>query len=218
MWCNTTFPVIAEIITQYTGLFTQRNSTCCTNEVNVLWCHFFTLLITKVRDFVLLQEGSSIWRRYSPNVNAASQNVAINLDVITDSHLIAWRWNMTINPQERIFPWKWIDSSVMSYFYITDKKGERFNILPARIPFLTEVFTKRLLLAKMKWFICDVIPDCHPIGRRWNRTINPRELISRWKLSECFVMWYFYIADEKGERFNPVAGRMMYLMEAFTKC
>ena len=22
----------------------------------------------------------------------------------------------------------------------------------------------RLLLAKMKWFICDVIPDSHPIG------------------------------------------------------
>ena len=138
-------------------------------------------------------------------------------DVIRDYHLIARRWNRTINPQERIFPSKWIDSSVMSYLYIADKKGERFNLLPARIPFLTEVFTKQLLLAKMKWFICDVIPDCHLIGRRWNWTINPWELIYRWKWSDSSVMWYLYIADEKGERFIPLAGRITYLMEAFTK-
>ena len=103
----------------------------------------------------------------------------------------------TINPRERIFPSKWIDSSVMSYLYTADKKGETFNVLPARILFLTEVFTKPLLLAKMKWFICDVIPDCHLIGRRWNRTINTRELIFRCKWSEYSVMWYIITTDGK---------------------
>ena len=38
----------------------------------------------------------------------------------------------------------------MSYLYITHKKGDKFNFLPAIILFLTEVFTKQLLLAKMK--------------------------------------------------------------------
>ena len=52
------------------------NSTCCTN---VLWCHFFTSLIRKASDFVLLQERSSIWRRYPPSATAASRNVANNL-------------------------------------------------------------------------------------------------------------------------------------------
>ena len=49
----------------------------------------------------------------------------------------------------------------MLYLYITDDKGERFNLLPGRILYLTEVFTKPLLLAKMKSLICDVIPDYH---------------------------------------------------------
>ena len=31
-------------------------------------------------------------------------------------------------------------------------------------------------------------------------------------------MRYFYIADEKGERFNLVAGTIPYLMEVFIKC
>ena len=30
----------------------------------------------------------------------------------------------------------------------------------------------RLLLAKMKWFICDVIPDSHLIALIWNRSSN----------------------------------------------
>ena len=33
-----------------------------------------------------------------------------------------------------------------------------------------------MLLAKMKWFICDVIPNYHLIGGKWNRTINPRKM------------------------------------------
>ena len=29
-------------------------------------------------------------------------------------------------------------------------------------------------------------------------------------------MWYIYIADDKGERFNPVVGVIQYLTEALT--
>ena len=51
------------------------------------------------------------------------------------------------------------------YLYIADEKGDRFNPVPGVITYLMEAFTKTgLLLAKMKWFICDVIPDSHPIG------------------------------------------------------
>ena len=82
-------------------------------------------------------------------------------DVVTDSHLIGGTSNRTINPQERIFPWKWSDSSVMLYLYIADKKGERFNHVAGMITYLTEVLTKRVVLAKMKSLICDVIPDYH---------------------------------------------------------
>ena len=76
---------------------------------------------------------------------------------------------MTINPRERIFPWKIIVSSVMSYLYITDEKGERFCLVAGVIQYLMEAFTKRkLLLAKMKSFICDVIPHYHLIEELLN--------------------------------------------------
>ena len=74
-----------------------------------------------------------------------------------------------------------------------------------------------LLLANIKCFICDVITNCLLIGWRRNRTMNPRELIFPWQWSDSSVMLYLYIADDKGETFNPVAGVIQYLMEAFTK-
>ena len=74
-----------------------------------------------------------------------------------------------------------------------------------------------LLVANIKSFICDVIPDSHPIGGRRNRTINTREVILTSKWSDSSVMWYLYIADEKGERFNAVAWRITYLTEVFRK-
>ena len=70
------------------------------------------------------------------------------------------------------------------------------------------------LLAKIKSFICDVIPYYHLIRGKRNRTSNPQECIFPWKWSECSVMWYFYIADEKGQRICLVPGRILYL---FTK-
>ena len=82
-------------------------------------------------------------------------------DLVTDSHLIGGTSNRTINPKKGIFPWKWSDSSVMSYLYIADKKGERFNNVAGRITYFMEVFTKPLLLAKMKSLFCDVISDYH---------------------------------------------------------
>ena len=81
--------------------------------------------------------------------------------VVTYYHLIGRTSNRTINPQEQIFPWKWSDSSVMLYLYIAHKKGERFNHVAGMITYFMEVFTKRLLLAKMKSLIFDVIPDYH---------------------------------------------------------
>ena len=59
---------------------------------------------------------------------------------------------------------------------------------------------------------CNSRFSCH-----WRKTINPWELIFPWKWSDFCVMWYLYICDEKGERFNPVAWRITYLMEIFTK-
>ena len=38
---------------------------------------------------------------------------------------------------------KLIDSCVMSFLYMGDEKGERFNLLAGTILYLTEVFTKR---------------------------------------------------------------------------
>ena len=71
----------------------------------------------------------------------------------------------------------------------------------------------RLLLRKMKSLICDVISDYHLIGERRNRTISPQERIFPSKSIEFSVMWYVYNADEKGERFNPVAGTIPYLTD-----
>ena len=123
--------------------------------------------------------------------------------VITDSHLIAWRWNRTSNPQERIFPSKWSHSSVMWDLYIADGKGERFIVFAGRITYFTDVFHKaQLLPAKKEWFICDVITDCHLITARRNRTIiNAQEWIFPSKWSDSSVMSYLYIAHEKGKRF-----------------
>ena len=46
---------------------------------------------------------------------------------------------MTINPRERIFSWKIIESSVMSYVYFADEKGEKFNPVAGWITYLTDV-------------------------------------------------------------------------------
>ena len=63
----------------------------------------------------------------------------------------------------------------------------------------------------MNWLICDVIADYHLIRGKGNRTNNPQERIFRSKWSNSSVMWYLYIAHEKGEKFNPVAGVKTYL-------
>ena len=47
---------------------------------------------------------------------------------------------------------------------------------------------KPLLLSKMKWFFCDVIPHSHLIGGRRNRTINPQERIIPLKSIDSSVM------------------------------
>ena len=73
------FVSLQEIITKYTGLFTQRNHSCCTNEVSGLWCHIFTLVMRKVRDLIFLRQESCIQQRYSPNVTAARQNEVVPL-------------------------------------------------------------------------------------------------------------------------------------------
>ena len=76
---------------------------------------------------------------------------------------------------------------------------------------------RQWLLAKIKWFISDVIPDSHLIRGKGNRTNNSQEWIFPSKLSESCVMSYIYIADNKGERFCLVAGVIQYFTGAFTK-
>ena len=83
----------------------------------------------------------------------------------------------------------------MWHVYIADEKGERFSLVAGRIPYLlTKV---QLLLAKINWLICDVIPDYHLIVGRQNRTSNPQEQIFPSKWSEPSVMWYIYTSDGK---------------------
>ena len=126
-----------------------------------------------------------------------------------------WR---TIHPSKVRLLSKWSDSSVMLCLSTADEKGERFCLVAGLIQYLMEAFTKAwLLLARIKWFIFDVIPHFHLITRKRNRIIKPQELILPSKLSEFSVMWYVYIADEKVETFNPVAGTIPYLTEALTK-
>ena len=66
--------------------------------------------------------------------------------------------------------------------------------------------------------ICDVIADYHLIGRKMEKdyeaTVTDLYFEIKWFLSD---VWYLYIADEKGDGFNPVPGVMKYFMEAFTK-
>ena len=140
-------------------------------------------------------------------------------DVVTDSHLIGGTSNRTINPQKRIFPWKWSDSSVMSYLYIADKKGERFNHVAGRITYFTEVFTKPLLLAKMKSLFCDVISDyplcsfpsecdeflnqhrTHPFQStpiRLKSFINEKSVLPLfWKHVFHIYFWWTYVSAER---------------------
>ena len=49
---------------------------------------------------------------------------------------------MTSVQQERIFPSNLNESSLMSYLYIADEKGERFNPVAGVITYLTEALTK----------------------------------------------------------------------------
>ena len=165
-------------------------------------------------------------------------------DVIPDSHLIGGRRNMTIKWNDSSVMWyvyiidekgerfnpihttqlhllsKWSDSSVMSFLYIgvsLMRKVRYLFLLQEGSPIWRGYSPNGTAVSKIKWFICDVITDSHLIAGRWNRTINPRKLIYRWKWSDSSVMWYIYIADEKGEKFNLVPGRITYLMEVFTK-
>ena len=178
MWCNSGFNVIAGNITQYTGLLTQRNNSCCTNDVSALWCDIFTSVMRKVRDLIMLQEGFPTWRTYQ-SATAARQNEVVPL------------W--------------------CRVFTLLIKKVKIYSFCRNDPVLDGGIHQTSLLLANMNWFICDVIPDYHLIGGRLNRTRNPPQLIFPSKWSECFVMWYVYITDEKGERFNHVAGRIPYL-------
>ena len=56
-----------------------------------------------------------------------------------------------------------------------------------------------LLLAKLNWFICDVITDYHIIGRKRNRTINQREMIfpSKWSGSSVIYLHRWSVADPR---------------------
>ena len=55
-----------------------------------------------------------------------------------------------------------------------------------------------MLLAKMKWLICDVIPDYHIIGGRWNRTNNPWERIfpSKFRTVATHRNWFWWKKEE----------------------
>ena len=136
------FQILISLEEDGTGLVIHRNWYFHRNELSPLWCDLFTSLMRKVRDLFFLQEGSRSWRSYSPSATAASQIKWLICDVITDSHLIVGTRNRTSNPQERIFPSKWSESSVIWYLCIADEKGERFNPVPAVIQYLMEVFTK----------------------------------------------------------------------------
>ena len=196
MWCNSGFPVIAEIITKYTGLFTQRNSTCCTNEVIPLSCDIFTPLMKKVRDFVLLQEPSCTWRRHSASINAASQNEVIHLwcNSRLSSHWRIMEQDYSSTGTDVSIQMKWVLCDVI-YLHRWWKRSE-ISTCCRKDPIL--IHQAWLLLAKMKWLICDVIPDSHLIGGRWNRTSNPRERIFPSKLRTVATHrnWFWWKKEE----------------------
>ena len=99
-------------------------------------------------------------------------------DVIPDYHYIKGKQNRINNPQERIVPSKWSDSSVMWYLCIADEKGERFGVFAGVIQYSTKALTKwQLLLAKIKSLIYYVVTDYHLIPRKRNRTSYPQERI-----------------------------------------
>ena len=65
--------------------------------------------------------------------------------------------------------------------------------------FLQEESQTRLLLAKIKWLICDMIWDCNLIAGRWNSTINPQEQIfpSKWTESSVIYLHQWSVADPR---------------------
>ena len=93
----------------------------------------------------------------------------------------------------------------MWYISIADDKGERFNPVPGVIQYLTAEFTKRdCWYPKLSyWFVMSfqIIISLEE-DRIINRTIDPTQLLLLSRSGESSVMWYLYIADENGERFN----------------
>ena len=170
-------------------------------------------------DFVFLQEWSGIWQRYSPNVTTASQNEVIHLwcdsrfssDWRKTEHDYKMKWFFCVmwyvyivdEKGERFNPIhttqlhllsKWSDSSVMSFLYIgvrLIRKVRYLFLLQEGSPIWRGYSANGTAVSKIKWFICDVITDSHLIAGRWNRTINPRKLIYRWKWSDYSVMWSY---------------------------
>ena len=81
----------------------------------------------------------------------------------------------------------------MWYIYIADEKGETFGVFAATILYLTEALTKaRLLLAKIKSLICDVVTDYHLIPWKRNRTSYPQERIFALKFTRVLNHQKFF--------------------------
>ena len=129
----------------------------------------------KVRDFVLLQEPLCTWRRHSASINAASQNEVIHLwcNSRLSSHWRTMEQDYSSMGTHVSIQMKWFLCHVI-YLHHWWKRWEIFSCCRKDPVLIHETW---LLLAKMKWLICDVIPDSHLIGGRRNRTSNPQEWI-----------------------------------------
>ena len=174
----------------------------------------------KVRHFLFLQEWSSNLHKYSSSRTDDNKVNSLICDVMQDlmslqeiSHNIQ---DYSHNGTTPAFQMKWLLCDVICSHHWSERQ-EILSCCRKNRVFDGGIHQRRLLLGKMKWFICDVIADYHLIAQKRNMIINPRELIFPSKWSESCVMWYLYIADEKSETFNPVAGVIHYLMEVFTK-
>ena len=111
------------------GLLIHGNWYLDANWMIPVSCDLFTSLMAKGDRFnPVAASHPRIWQRYSPKSECCWANIKWFIcDVIPDSHIIGAIRHRTINPHQWIFPSKWTDSSVMSYIYTTDEKGERYN-------------------------------------------------------------------------------------------
>ena len=97
------FQILISLQEDRTGIVIHSKGSWHPNEVILLWCHIFPSLMRKARDLILFQGHTLFDRGIHKAWLLLAKMKWFICDVITDSHLIARRWNMTSNPQELTF-------------------------------------------------------------------------------------------------------------------